>query len=281
MTRFGTVAIVGVGLIGGSIGLALRKRGLAERVIGVGRRQSTLRVARRVGAVTNTTIDISKGVAQADLVIVCSPVALIVEHARQAAEHCPKGTLITDVGSSKQSIVDALDGRLPRGCRFLGGHPLAGSEKAGPAHARADLFDGRIALLTPTPNTRAEDYQLIEQFWSNLGSVVVRMAADEHDKAMALCSHLPHAIAFALAAVLPEEYFRLTGAGFLDTSRLAGSNVELWKQIFSLNRRNIVAALKLYEEKLASLRLAVEKSDNTALEELLRTAKRNRDALGS
>ena len=281
MKRFDTVAIVGVGLIGGSIGLALRKRGLAERVVGIGRRQTSLRTARRVGAVTNTTIDLAKGVADADLIVVCSPVARIVEHVRTAAEHCPPETLITDTGSTKQSIVEALEDRLPRGCRFLGGHPLAGSEKAGASHARAELFDGRVAILTPTPNTQATDYDLLDQFWSDLGSVVVQMPADEHDRALALTSHLPHAVAVALAATLPEQYFRFSGTGFQDTSRLAGGRPELWKQIFSLNRDNVLSALATYEGQLAALRNAIRDGDQTALENLLKKAKKNRDALGN
>ena len=279
--RFETVTIIGVGLIGGSIGLALRGRGLAEKVMGVGRRQTSLRTARRVGAVTNTTIDVSKGVAEAELIVVCSPVGRIVEHVRRAAEHCPEGTLITDVGSTKGSIVEALDGQLPRGCRFLGGHPLAGKEKSGSAHARAELFDGRLAILTPTKNTRAEDFDFLERFWSDLGSVVVQMSAAEHDRAMALTSHLPHAVAAALAATLPEPYFRLSGTGFLDTTRLAGGGVEMWRQIFSLNRDNVLAALDRFEQQMATLRAAIEKDDEAALEKLLAAAKKNRDALGS
>ena len=281
MRRFDTVVIIGVGLIGGSIGLALRGRDLAEKVVGVGRRQTSLRTARRVGAITNTTIDLAKGVAEAELVIVCSPVARIVEHVRQVAEHCPEGTLITDAGSTKESIVEAVDGQLPRGCRFLGGHPLAGREKTGSAHARADLFDGRLAILTPTKNTRAEDFDLLEQFWSDLGSVVVQMSAAEHDRAMALTSHLPHAVAAALAATLPEQYFRLSGTGFKDTTRLAAGGVEMWKQIFSLNRDNVLAALDRFEQQMATLRAAMEKGDEAALDKLLAAAKKNRDALGS
>jgi prephenate dehydrogenase len=279
--RFDTVAIVGVGLIGGSIGLAARKLGLAERVVGIGRRQTSLRTARRVGAVTNTTIDLAKGVADADLVIVCSPVGRIEDHVRTAAEHCPPDTLITDTGSTKESIVEALDGGLPRGCRFLGGHPLAGSEKAGPSHARAGLFEGRIAILTPTRNTLPTDYDLIEQFWSALGSVVIQMPADEHDRALAITSHLPHAVAVALAATLPEDHFRLSGTGFQDTARLAAGSPELWSQIFSLNRDNVLVALSLFEEQLALVRTAIQRNDRSALENLLKKAKSNRDALGN
>ena len=206
MKRLGNVAIVGVGLIGGSIGLALRQRNLAENVIGIGRRQVSLRIARRVGAITHTTIDLAKGVAQADLVIVCTPVGQIAAYVQEAAQHCPEGTLITDAGSTKQQIVAVLDNQLPRGCRFLGGHPIAGSEKTGANYAKAELFDGRVAVLTPTKNTRAEDYDLLEEFWQGLGSVVVQMSPEEHDRALAITSHLPHLAAAALANTIPENY---------------------------------------------------------------------------
>ena len=150
MKHFKSVAIVGVGLIGGSIGLALRQRGIADEVIGIGRRPASLRTARRIGAVTTTTVDLAKGVARAELVVVCTPVGQIVDDVRRAVKTCPAGTLFTDAGSTKETIVAALDGNLPNECRFLGSHPLAGSEKTGAIHARADLFEGRIAILTPT-----------------------------------------------------------------------------------------------------------------------------------
>jgi len=279
--RFHTVAIVGVGLIGGSIGLALRRRGLAENIVGIGHRQASLRTARRVEAVTTTTVDLAKGVAEAELILVCLPVEQIVPYVRRAAESCPKAALVTDVGSAKRSIVEALDGQLPRGCRFLGGHPLAGSEKTGATHARADLFEGRVAVLTPTKNTRAEDFDLLEAFWSGLGSMVVQMSAAEHDRAVAVTSQLPHAAAAALAAMLPEAYFRLAGSGLLDTSRLAAGDPEMWKQIFALNRDNLAAALARYQQQLTALRTAIVDGDETALENLLTLAKKNRDALGS
>lgn len=281
MKTWDTVAIVGVGLIGGSIGMALRQKNLAKNVVGIGRRQASLRVARRVGAVSHTTIDIDKGVAEAELVIVCSPVGRIVEHVRQAARHCPEKTLITDAGSTKQSIVDALDGSLDRGCRFLGSHPLAGSEKAGAANAAADLFDGRLAILTPTKNTRAEDFDLLEQFWQSLGSVVIQMTPEEHDQALALTSHLPHMAAAALALTVPEKYFRLTGPGMLDTTRVAAGDPELWQQILSLNRRNVLTALEQYGAQLSALHAALCNDDQQEITRFLTHAKKNRDALGS
>ncbi len=275
------VAVVGVGLIGGSIGIALRERKLAKKVIGIGRRQVSLRIARRVGAVTNTTIDPAKGVAEANLVVVCTPVGRIVEDVRRVAEHCPKGTLITDVGSVKQPLVDALDEGLARDCRFLGSHPLAGSEKSGPANAQGDLFEGKVAIVTPTANTRAEDYDLVEGFWESLGSVVVKMPAEEHDRALALTSHLPHMAAAALATTVPETLFRLSGSGLRDTSRLASGDPALWVQILKLNRKHVLSALEQYGGKLTAIHAAIRDDNLDELERLLTTAKKARDALGS
>jgi len=281
MKRLDCVAIVGVGLIGGSIGLALRKRNLAERVVGIGRRQVTLRIARRVGAVTNTTIDLAKGVAEAELVVVCTAVGQIVEHVRQAAEHAPEGTLITDTGSTKQKIVAELDGSLPRGCRFLGSHPLAGSEKSGPSHADPELFEGRVALVTPTANTTGEDYDQIEELWEGLGSVVIKMPPEEHDRALSLTSHLPHLAAAALAATVPETLYRISGAGLRDTTRLASGDPRLWLEIAEQNRDYVLTALEQYGRQLAALHGAIRDGDRTRLEKLLALAKKNRDALGS
>ena len=144
-------------------GLGPRRRQLADSVVGIGRRQVGLHIARRVGAVTETTVHLSKGVARADLVVVCTPVLFIADFVREAAKHCPEGTLITDVGSTKQALAEALDEGLPRGCRFSGSHPIAGSEKTGATSADAELFEGRVAVLTPTRNTRAEDFDFLER----------------------------------------------------------------------------------------------------------------------
>lgn len=281
MRHYHRVAIVGVGLIGGSIGLALRRRGLADEVVGIGRRQTSLRAARRVGAVTATTVDLAKGVAESDLVVVCSPVGSIVEHVQEAASHCPEGALITDAGSTKQEIVEALDGSLPRGCRHLGSHPLAGSEKAGAAHADPDLFEGKVAILTPTRNTRAEDFDQLEQFWTGLGSVVLQMDPAEHDRALAVTSHVPHAVAACLVATVPEAFFRLSGSGLLDTTRVASGDPPLWVQILLQNRANVLDALGAVEQSVMQLRMALQTSDAAALERLLALAKKTRDALGS
>jgi prephenate dehydrogenase len=281
MKKLDTVAIVGVGLIGGSIGLALRQRGLANSVVGIGRRQVSLRIARRVGAVTHTTIDLNKGVADAELVIVCTPVGQIVDFVMQAAKHCPERVLMTDVGSAKQAIVGALDSGLQRGCRFLGSHPLAGSEKTGAIYASADLFEGRVTILTPTKSTRAEDFDLLEGFWSALGSVVVQMSPEEHDRALALSSHLPHVAAAAVAAALPEKFFRFCSSGMLDTTRVAAGDPEMWRQVLMMNRENVLTALDEFGAKLSALYTAIRDNREDDIARFLTLAKKNRDALGS
>jgi len=261
--------------------MALRQKNLVKNVVGIGRRQASLRIARRVGAVTHTTIDLAKGVADAELIVVCTPVEQIVGHVREVAKHCPGHALITDAGSTKQMSVDALAGHLDRGCRFLGSHPLAGGEKGGPAHANADLFEGRVAILTPTRNTRAEDFDLLESFWSSLGSLVMQMPPEEHDRVLALTSHLPHAVAAVLATMVPETCFRLSGAGLLDTTRIAASDPDLWLQIFQSNRENLLRVLRQYHGELGNLIAALAASEAPRVHEILTRAKKNRNALGN
>ena len=279
--NLGTVAIIGVGLVGGSIGIALRERGVARKVIGIGRSQASLRTARRVGAVDATTVDMVKGVAEADLVIVCTPVGRVVEDVRTAAKFSREGTLFTDAGSTKQTIVARLEAEpLPNNCRFLGAHPMAGREKTGAVNADANLFEGRVVVITPTPQTQATDFDKVSKLWTELGSVVVRMSPEEHDKAVAETSHLPHAAAVALSASLPEELYRMTGTGFRDTTRLASGSPELWRDIFRENRNNILTAMTGFARKFSELAEAIRDGNDAKIMDILTDAKKKRDALG-
>ncbi len=282
--QMNSVAIVGVGLIGGSIGLAARRRGLTPRIVGIGRSRKRLERALDLGAITDVLClsdDLSAGLAEVELVVVCTPVGLIVDQIRELAEQLPPGTLLTDGGSTKRSIAEALDGPLPNDCRFIGSHPLAGSEKTGVTHATADLFEGRVAMITPTENSRGEDVRRLASFWETLGSTVVRLTPEEHDRAMAATSHMPHAVAVALAASLPEEFAALTGTGFGDTSRLASGDPDMWQQIFLDNRTHVGESIRAFAEELEQLAALIEKADATELETYLTQAKKKRDALGS
>lgn len=281
MRHWDTVAIVGVGLIGGSIGLALRRRKLARNVVGIGRRKSSLSKALQVGAVSRTTTSMSRGVVDAELTIVCTPVGKIVQHVREVAESCPKQALVTDAGSTKASIVSALGGDLPRGVRFLGSHPLAGSEKTGPENARDDLFENRLVVITPTRSSKTADIDRLTQFWTCLGAEVICKTPQAHDAAVAVTSHLPHLVAAAMAAAVPAGDLPLTGSGWLDTTRIASGDVQLWRQILTDNRAHTLKALGKFEKVLASFRAALEENDSAQVARLLQRGKERRDAVGS
>jgi prephenate dehydrogenase len=274
-----TLVIVGVGLIGGSAGQAARTRSVTRRVVGVGRSSASLAAARRAGCIDDGTTDLAAAVREADLVLVCTPVDRVVDHVRAAAAACRAGTVITDAGSTKDTIVRTLDGAPPQGVRFVGGHPLAGSEKRGPEHACPDLFQDRLVILTPTPRTDAAAVRWVEEFWRALGARVLRLSPQDHDDAVAITSHLPHLVAAALANTLPEELQSLTATGFRDTTRVAAGDPELWSAIFAQNRGAVLAALGRLEQRLGDYRHAIEHDDMTTLRRLLAEAKTVRDSL--
>jgi prephenate dehydrogenase len=279
--KFNTVAIVGVGLIGGSIGLALRRRKLAREVVGIGRSTGSLRIARQVGAVDKTTTDLKRGVSKAELVVVCTPVKQIAQHVREAAAACPEGALITDAGSTKAQIVHDLDGSLGRGVRFVGSHPLAGGERSGAAQADAKLFVDRLVVLTPTDEAANGDVGTLRAFWTSLGARVIETSPEAHDEALAATSHLPHLLASTLASATPEELLDFTATGWADTTRIAAGDPELWTQIFLANRENLLNSLGRFESQLSVLKKAVQIKDRELLTTILTEAKRNRDAVGS
>jgi len=279
--RIGTLTIVGVGLIGGSIGLAVRRRGLAGRVRGVGRQPATLERARQMGAIDEIGADIAAAVREADITIFCTPVTLIAEQVLAAAPACAKGTLLTDAGSTKAAIVHALDGQLPADVSFVGSHPLAGSAKRGPEHADADLFEGRVTVVTPTPRTDRLALERTVAFWQALGSRVLLMGPDEHDQALALTSHLPHLLASVLAGLLSPELHELTATGFRDTTRIAAGDPSLWTGILLQNRVALLEALGRVEGTLLEFKTALMTANAAAVDALLARGKRSRDALGN
>jgi prephenate dehydrogenase len=276
-----TLTIVGVGLIGGSVGLAVKGRGGAARVIGVGRKLSTLDEARRLGVIDEVSLDMADAVRRAEVAVFCTPVDHIADQVLACAAGCAPGTLLTDAGSTKAAIVGAVEGRLPRGVAFVGSHPLAGSEKRGPEHARADLFEGRLTVLTRTERTDPEALERAAAFWQALGSRVKVMSPEEHDRALALTSHLPHLAASALAGLLPPELSELTASGFRDGTRVAAGDPALWAAIFEQNRDAVLDALRLLRDRLTAYAAALNAGDRAALDALLTHAKRARDALGS
>jgi prephenate dehydrogenase len=265
LERLGTVAIVGVGLIGGSVGLALRARGLAERVVGIGRSEARLAEAVRLGSIDAFTTEPARGFAEAEVAVVCTPVNRIADDVRLAAEHGPEGILVTDAGSTKQRIVEAAERHDRARAAFVAAHPIAGSERNGVAHARADLLEGRVCVLTPTRHTPADRLTRARAFWAGLSCRLIEMAPDAHDEALARTSHLPHVVAAALAAAVPPESLPMAGGAYRDGTRVAAADTDLWAAIFRENRLPLLNALAAFEEQLAAFKLALAAEDQDAV----------------
>ncbi len=277
---FSTVAIVGVGLIGGSIALAVKQHGAASTVIGVGRSASRLAEARRRGIIDEAASDLSAAARRCDLLIFCTPVDRIVAGVREAALACRPGTVITDAGSTKGGICRDLATGLPHGITFVGAHPLAGSEQQGFEHADGRLFENRMCVVTPLPATPKDAVARISAFWAGLGANTIEMTPEAHDRALAETSHLPHLAASALAATLSPENQILAATGFRDTTRIAAGDPELWTAIFLGNREQMLSSLAKYERHLTKFRKALEQNDAEGLKNLLKVAKMGRDQIG-
>lgn len=275
------VVIVGVGLIGGSIGLALRQRGLAAEVVGVGRRQASLDEALAVGAVDRATTDLPEGVADADIVVVVTPVARVVDSVCQALAATGSDTLVTDAASTKATICAEIGQRATAADRFVGSHPLAGDHRSGPENARGDLFDGKRVVVTPVAKTPAGIVDRVGEFWESLGADVVEMSPEEHDRALATTSHLPHLIASAVAAATPAEWLPLAATGWADTTRIAAADPELWAQIFEQNEPAVRATLESLIGRLQQVQAELADGDWDKIQDFLQRAKRTRDALGN
>lgn len=274
-----TIAIVGVGLIGGSIAAAAKSRRVARSVIGVGRNPERLQIARSRGLVDDVSDDLATVAAQSNLIIFCTPVDRIVEGVKFAAAASRPGTLITDAGSVKRKICDALRDSLAPGVEFIGSHPLAGSEKQGFEFATADLLEDRVCVVTPSEQSSTAARGRASRFWRALGASVVEMSPEEHDRALAETSHFPHLAAAALAATLSDSYRALAASGFRDTTRVAAGDPRLWTQILLDNRVDVLTSLEKFSQTLDAFRQAIGTQDAAGVLRLLENGKRIRDSL--
>ncbi|GIV14610.1 MAG: prephenate dehydrogenase [Armatimonadota bacterium] len=273
------LCIVGVGLIGGSLGMAVRQRGLANRVVGVGRNTERLQVALQAGAVDEATTSLQEGVTGADMVVVCTPVGLIVPTMKRCLQWLSAECVVTDVGSVKSTIVQQATDLL--GERFVGGHPMAGSEQTGVHNARADLFEGTTWALTPTEKTSPHALQKVIALAQGVGAQVITADPNEHDRAVALTSHLPHALALALVHVAENTpYPQLIGGSFRDGTRVAASSPELWRDIFLHNRDHVLWAIDEFIGKLQEVRSAIADEDAETIQRLFVDARILRQAFG-
>ncbi len=274
---------MGVGLLGGSLGRALRRQGLAGEVAGYVRREVTIREAVEAKAVDWADCNLAKVVGGADLVVLCTPVAQMALLVSDLVPSLALGALVTDVGSVKGAIVAAAEDPIGRArARFVGSHPMAGSERTGVSASREDLFAGAVCVVTPTPVSDPGAVAEVGELWRSVGARVLTMSPERHDELVARSSHLPHLVASSLASYIlasghPPEQAQLCASGFRDTTRVASGSPEMWRDIALANRESILAALDGFGAVVAELRGAIEDADAAGLERILSQAKERRD----
>jgi len=276
---FDTVTLIGVGLIGGSIGRAIRAKKVARHVIGVGRDAAMLQLAVDLGAIDAFSTD-AEAARESDFFVVCTPVDTIARLVAQTSQFAKPGAIITDAGSTKANVLRAVRGLVKPGIAYAGSHPLAGSEQSGIEHSRANLFEGKTTVVVPDDVPEAA-VEKVEAFWHALGSKTLRMSAEEHDRAAAFASHLPHAVAAATARILPPQWRALAASGFRDTTRIAAGEPALWEAILTANRDAVINAIMKFRESLEVFERLLQNRDSAGLYHWLDEGKQVRDALGS
>lgn len=279
---FRQLTILGPGLLGGSIGLAARHRKLAQRVVVWARRPDAADEAWKLGAADEATTDLRKATHDADLVVLATPIGSMAPLAQQFASCLTPGCVVTDVGSVKYPVVTALSVTLHGRARFVGSHPMAGSEQAGIEAARRELFAKAVCIVTPTAETDKNAFELVYGFWKDIGCQVRTLSPTEHDEIIARVSHLPHVVAAAVVNVVCSDGahpLNFVGPGFKDFSRIASGPPEMWTEICQQNRQEIGRALDTVIAELGKLRAALENNDVIELKAMLKRAKHFRDEL--
>ena len=278
-----TVCIIGTGLIGGSLALALKKAGFCQRIIGAGRTEATLKKAVELGVVDDYETDFSLAVKDVDIVVVAVPLSAMKNVFEQIAPALSATAIVTDAGSAKQSVIrDAESAFGDASARFVAGHPISGTEKSGVSAAFTELYENRKVILTPVENTDANAIKLVTAMWQAAGAEVETMDAQHHDMVLAGTSHLPHLLAFGLVDCLNsledvDEVFRFAAGGFRDFTRIASSDPVMWRDICLSNRDDILAMMKKYEDELKTISSALQENDGNALIDIFSRAKQARD----
>jgi prephenate dehydrogenase len=281
--KFRKITIIGVGLLGGSIGLAARQRKLAGEIAGFVRRAASLKDCECSGAVDYATTDLLAAVSNADLVILCTPLAQMRSLTQQFLPALKRGAIVTDVGSVKADVVRELELLVKKsGAHFVGSHPMAGGEKMGVLAARADLYANAVCAVTPTKKSNPNAVRKLEQFWKSLGARTLRLDAARHDLLVSRSSHLPHVIAATLVNLVlhpanPQTQVGLCATGFRDTTRIASGSPEMWRDIALANRKNLSRSIGAFVNDLKKFQSALKRSDDRVVEKFFTTAKRHRD----
>lgn len=278
------IVIFGVGLIGGSVALALKKAGVVTKIVGVGRNIENLQTALKLGAIDEAEADIAKAVANADLVLIATPVAQTPKILEAIIPHLAQNTVVTDAGSTKTDIAKYVINASKQAknpehflSQFVGGHPIAGAEKSGVSAAKADLFSRKNVVLTPNENTSADAIKLVRELWQSTGAKVSEMTAQAHDQIFAAVSHLPHLLAFTLVNDLAhrpnaKQLFDFAASGFRDFTRIAGSSPEMWRDISLANKTALLSELEAYQSELSTLQNLLIKEDIQGLQAMFEHA---------
>ncbi len=277
------ITLVGVGLLGGSLGLAIKQRGLADRVEGYVRRVASIEESKQAGAVDSATVVLPQAVENADLVVLCTPIAQMRDLVEAMLPALKRGAIVTDVGSVKGTLAEDLTPLVASvGACFIGSHPMAGAEKMGVSAARADLFQNAVCVVTPAPKSPTDAIKKIEELWRAVGGRPVRMKPELHDELVSRSSHLPHVVAaelanYILSPALPKAQGQLCATGFRDMTRIASGSPEMWRDICLANRQNLARVLGVFIEDLQEFQLALENQDVKGIEEFFENAKQRRD----
>lgn len=280
--HFGSIAqvtIVGAGLLGGSMGLGLRAAGYRGRIIGVGRRLESLAKAKSLGCVDEITTDLQARTHEpSQLIVLATPLGAFEDLLGQIARIQQPGWVITDVGSTKRAVCEAAGRLLPRPERFIGSHPMAGGEQHGPEKATADLFRDKPCIITAGADADAEALGVVRSLWRVLGARLLTMSPAEHDRQVAMISHLPHALAVLLVELAARDRsLTIASTGFRDTTRVASGDAGVWADVFTSNREAVLAASATMRGELERLEALLRKNDREAIMELLSRNKAVRD----
>ncbi len=282
--RVDSVCIIGTGLIGGSLALAIKQAGFCREVIGAGRTETTLTKAVELGVIDRYDTSISTAAEQADIVVVCVPLGAMYAVFEQINAGDIQNTVITDAGSAKQSVINDAESVFGEAIQnFVAGHPIAGTEQSGVGAAFPELYQQRRVILTPTEETSTDALDLVRTMWQAAGAEVDTMSAEHHDLILAGTSHLPHLLAFGLVDCLNnledvDEIFRFAAGGFRDFTRIASSDPVMWRDICLSNRDDVMAMMKRYRVEMEKMYRALEANDGEKLREIFERAKKARDA---
>ena len=283
-SNYGTVSIIGVGLIGASLGLALKHAGVVNKVLGVGRSQKNLDQAQKIGAI-DSVVDLVEAAKQSDVIVLCTPVAQMRAAFEVIEPYLESRTMITDAGSTKGDVILAAKEVLgKKACQFVPAHPIAGGAQHGASAAKADLFQGKQTIICPLQENSPEDIALIMGFWESVGSTVKKIGSVQHDAIYAAVSHLPHLLSYALMASVAnsedaDQKLGHVGAGFKDFTRIAASSPEMWRDICLGNRTAILKELDQYILIVNHMRKLVAEGDGAGLEKLFNQASNARQDL--